>query len=129
MTNISAKTLAPAMALLLLCPSCTAITHVDEFEEIPTEIQMCMDEEFNVNLSDECTYCRCTNCDVEIEACGLRCWEIVACAILNRCDRGNISSCVGEKCAPVLDRAQGGIEQATDLAGCISSCSDVCLEQ
>ena len=32
MTSLSIKTRAPMMVLFLLCSSCTAITHVDEFE-------------------------------------------------------------------------------------------------
>lgn len=112
---------------LLLCSSCTAITHVDDFEAMDPEIEQCMEQEFNLNLSDECTYCRCTNCDVEIRECGLRCWEIVTCALVNRCDQGNISDCVSKNCGGVLDRAQGGIDQASALAVCISRCNDVCL--
>jgi hypothetical protein len=153
MKNLQAKTFAPLAVLILLCSSCTAITHVDEFEtaplekeqceqealnvsgdlicyeDIPSEIRTCMDKEFNLNLSKECSFCRCTKCDVEIRDCGLRCWEIVACAILNRCDRGDTASCVAENCANVLERAQAGIDQANALAVCIGGCYDLCLNQ
>jgi hypothetical protein len=113
--------------IFLLYSSCTAITHVDEFEAIQPEIEQCMEHKFNINQSKECAFCRCTNCEVEIRECGLRCLEIVTCAIVYRCDRGNTASCVVENCGGLLDRQQAAIEQANALAVCVGSCSDVCL--
>ncbi|MBN1653737.1 MAG: hypothetical protein JXA30_08175 [Deltaproteobacteria bacterium] len=109
--------------------SCSVMTHVDEYEVMPPDIESCMKQDFNLNLSEQCAYCRCTTCTSEIIGCGLRCWEIVACAILNRCDQADAPSCVAEKCAPLLNRQQSGVEQASALAVCISSCNDVCLQR
>jgi len=151
MTRFSTKTSKSMIGLLLLCSSCTVITHVDEFEateggqceeeplhysgalicyeDIPSEIKTCMDQELNRSLSEECAYCRCKNCAVQFENCGLKCWEIVACALRNRCDRDDMSSCVVKNCRVVLDLAQVGIEQASALAVCAGGCNDFCLEQ
>ena len=129
MRRFSTITRASIAVAFLLYASCTAITHVDEFEAVHSDIEKCMEQDFNTSQSNECAYCRCTKCEIEIRDCGLRCWEIVLCAIANRCDRGNTSICVAEKCGPLLDRAQAGIDQASALSVCISSCSDVCFTQ
>ncbi len=129
MRRFSTMTRAIMAFAFLLGSSCTAITHVDEFEAVQVEIEKCMEQDFNKTVSQECAYCRCTKCDIEIQGCGLRCWEIVFCAIANRCDRGNTSSCVLEKCGPLLDRALAGVDQASALAVCIGGCNDVCLDE